>query len=136
MENNNLIPNKRNIFAKIANFFKKIFFKKKEYTIENNKESIATNFQNKENIEKKVNYNNYANNQFFENIVIKDNLEEKRLKELQRQYDNGEIDEEDISDEDMEKIIEMYEKETAKLNEDTEMRKIHISKMLKELKNT
>ena len=32
--------------------------------------------------------------------------------------------------------IEMYEKETEKLNADTEMRKLHISKMLKELKNT
>ena len=58
----------------------------------------------------------------------------ERLKILQIQYDNGEIDEDDISDEDMDKLIEMYEKETEELNIDTERRKKHITQMLKELK--
>lgn len=52
------------------------------------------------------------------------------------QYDNGEIEAEDISDEDIDKIIEMYEKETEELNADTEKRKVHIAHMLKELKTT
>ena len=52
------------------------------------------------------------------------------------QYDNGEIDEEDISDEDMNKLIEMYERETEELNDETEKIKIHISQMLKELKHS
>ena len=52
------------------------------------------------------------------------------------QYDNGEIDEEDISDDDMDKLIEMYEKETEELNGETENIKIHIAKMLNELKQT
>ena len=52
------------------------------------------------------------------------------------QYDNGEIDEEDISDEDIDKIIKMYENETEELNADTERRKIHIAQMLKELKKS
>ncbi len=38
-------------------------------------------------------------------------------------------------DEDIDKIIKMYEKETEELNADTEKRKIHIAQMLKELKN-
>ena len=50
------------------------------------------------------------------------------------QYDNGEIDEEDISSEDMDKLTKMYENETEMLNADTERRKNHISQMLKELK--
>ncbi|MBO6244046.1 MAG: hypothetical protein J6O41_05740 [Clostridia bacterium] len=135
MENNNLIPYKQNIFTKISNFFKKIFSKKKE-DITNAKEDIIANSQIKENKNEMIYYNNYAQNEFIDNIVIKVDEEEKRIKELQKQYDNGEIEEEDITDEDMDKLIEMYERETEKLNADTEMRKLHISKMLKELKNT
>lgn len=80
--------------------------------------------------------NNQHKDYFIENIVIKENEEEKRLKNLQIQYDNGEIDEEDISEEEIDKIIEMYEKETEKLNTETENIKIHISQMLKELKHS
>ena len=53
---------------------------------------------------------------------------------LQLKYENGEIDEYYISDEDMDALIEMYKNETEKLNIDTEKRKNHISKMLNELK--
>ena len=42
-------------------------------------------------------------------------------------YDNGEIDEEDISDEDMDKLIEMYEKETEELNKKLESEKIDVT---------
>ncbi len=122
MMNNKLIPYKENIFIKISNFFKKLFFRKKEYIEESVDEKTIYNIQQKEN--------------FVENIVIKENEKEKRLKELQLQYDNGEIDEEDISDEDMDRLIEMYEKETEELNKETEKIKIHISQMLKELKNS
>lgn len=72
---------------------------------------------------------------FIENITIKENNEKNRLKDLQLQYDNGKIDEKDISDEDMDRLIEMYEKETEKLNTDTKIRKNHITQMLKELKS-
>lgn len=80
-------------------------------------------------------YNTLDKDSFIENIVIKENEEEKRLKSLQLQYDNGEIDEEEISDDDMKKLIALYKKETEELNADTEKRKIHIAYMLKELKN-
>ena len=122
MMNNKLILYNKNIFTKISNFFKKLFSRKKEYIQDTVDEKTIYNIQQKEN--------------FVENIVIKENEEEKRLKILQLQYDNGEIDEEDISDEDMDKIIEMYEKETEKLNNETEKIKIHISQMLKELKQS
>ena len=122
MMNNKLITYKENIFAKISNFFKKLFFRKKQ--------------NNEKTIDGKSIYNIQQKENFVVNIVIKENEEEKRLKILQLQYDNGEIDEEDISDEDMDKIIEMYEKETEKLNNETEKIKIHISQMLKELKQS
>lgn len=122
MKNNKLITYKENIFTKISNFIKKIFFRKRETFTESVDESPICNNQYKEN--------------FIENIQIKENEETKRLKILQLKYDNGEIDEEDISDEDMDKLIEMYEKETEELNADTERRKNHIAQMLKELKST
>lgn len=120
MKNNNLILYKENIFTRISNFFKKLFLRKKKEAKIITEETIDNN-QSKEN--------------FIENIVIKQKEEEKRLKTIKLQYDNGEIDEEDISDEYMDKLIKMYEKETEELNADTEKRKAHIAQMLKELKN-
>ena len=122
MGNNSLIPYKQNIFTKIRTFLKNLFSRKKEEFIEDEKENI---FQK-----------NYYNNNFSERIAVKVDEEQKRLKDLQRQYDNGEIDEEDITAEDIDKLVEMYEAETERLNADTEMRKMHISEMLIELKNT
>lgn len=120
MRNNKLILYKENIFTKIASFLRKLFFRKKENIPES--------------IDEKSLYNNQHKDSFIKNILIKENQEDIRLKNLQLQYDNGEIDEVDISDEDMEKLIEMYEKETEELNRETENIKIHISQMLKELK--
>lgn len=119
--NNKMIEYKENIFTKILNFFKRIF-----------KKDISPT----ENIIEKTIENEKKNNEFFENIYIKQNEEEMRLKKLQLQYDNGEIDEDDILEEDMDKLIEMYEKETDELNKDTENIKIHITKMLNKLKNS
>ena len=121
MKSNKLITYKENIFTKISNFFKNLFFRRKKDTTEVIDEETIYNKQCKEN--------------FINNIIIKEDEEEKRLKILQLQYDNGEIDEEDISEEDMDKLIEMYEKETEELNADTEKRKKHIAQMLKELKS-
>ena len=46
------------------------------------------------------------------------------------------MEEQIISEEDVEKLCELYKKETEELNADTERRKNHIAQMLKELKNT
>lgn len=116
MKNNKLIVYKKNIFRKISEFFKKIFSKKEVLS----KEVIITNEKN---------------NNFLENIKIKEDKEELRLLQLKQQYENGEIDEEEISDEDVDKLCELYKKETDELNADTERRKNHIAQMLKELKN-
>ena len=117
MKNNKLIVYKKSIFRKISEFFKKIFSKKEVLS----KEVIITNEKN---------------NNFLENIQIKEDKEELRLLQLKQQYENGKIDEEEISDEDVDKLCELYKKETDKLNADTERRKNYIAQMLKELKNT
>ena len=116
MKNNKLIIYKKSIFRKISDFFKKIFSKE---VVQN--ENIIVN--------------NDKNDSFIKNIQIKENKEELRLLQLKQQYENGEIDEEDMSDEDVDKLCQLYEKETDELNADTERRKNHIAQMLKELKN-
>ena len=116
MNYNKLIVYTKIIFRKISEFFKKIFSKKEVLS----KEVIITNEKN---------------NNFLENIQIKEDKEELRLLQLKQQYENGEIDEEEISDEDVDKLCELYKKETDELNADTERRKNHIAQMLKELKN-
>lgn len=142
MKEDKLIPYKENIFTKISQFFKKLFFRKKKENLNNIDEKLITDKNQNEN--------------FAENTVIKENEEIRRLKELRLQaeqrlkqlqiqeeirlknlklqYDNEEIDEEDISSEDMDKLIKMYENETEMLNADTERRKNHISQILKKLK--
>ena len=117
MKNNELIIYKKNIFRKICDFFKKIFSKKE---VLQNEDIIV---------------NNEKNDSFIKSTQIKENKEELRLLQLKQQYENGEIDEEDMSDEDIDKLCKLYEKETDELNADTERRKNHIAQMLKELKN-
>ncbi len=119
MKNNNLIVYKESIFSKVLNFFRDIF------NI-SSKDENKTTFNN-------INYS-LPKEEFINNIAVKENEDDIRLKELQLKYENGEIDEYYISDEDMDKLIEMYKNETEKLNLDTEKRKNHISKMLNELK--
>lgn len=122
MKNNKLISYKESIFTRISKFFKKLFFRGKQIVIKG--------------IDEKTIYDKKLKDNFMESLLMKENEEEKRLKSIQVQYDNGEIDEDDISEEDMDKLIEMYEKETEKLNADTEIRKNHIAQMLKELKSS
>lgn len=122
MRNNKPIVYKENIFIKIRNFIKRLFGKK-EIPIE-------------EKSDESENFDNIANNNFLENIQIKEDTEETRIKKLQQQYDNGEIDEDDLPEEDINKLIEMYERETEKINADTLIRKKHIQEMLKELKSS
>lgn len=116
MKNNKLIIYKKSIFRKISNFFKKIFSKKE---VLQNEDIIV---------------NNEKNDSFIQNIKIKENKEELRLLQLKQQYENREIDEEDMLDEDVDNLCKLYEKETDELNTDTERRKNHIVQMLKELK--
>jgi hypothetical protein len=119
MNNNKLIEYKDNIFIRIFKFFRTLFSRKKVYATDSTEESVTYN-KNKSN--------------FFENIQFQENEDEIQLKKLQLLYDNGEIDEDDLSEEEIDKLIKLYEKETEELNQDTIQRKIHIQNMLKELK--
>lgn len=89
MKNNELIIYKKSIFRKIIDFFKNIFSKKE---VLKNEDIIV---------------NNDKDDSFIKNIQIKENKEELRLLQLKQQYENGEIDEEDMSDEDIDKLCKL-----------------------------
>lgn len=108
-----LINYKETIISKIQKFFRNLMPK------ENDKKEV-------EKIEDKKD--------FFEYIVIRENREEARLRRLKTSYDNGEISEEKISDEDMDKLIEMYDKEIEELKKDTEKIKRNIEGIIRSKK--
>lgn len=115
-----LIKYKENPFKKIISFIKNLFNKgKKTEKIEETK--IITN-KNTPDIFKLSDE---------EKIKLAEN---QRLNNIKLQYDNGLITEDDISDEDFEKIIELYNKEIEQINLDTEQTKKRIENKLKLLK--
>ena len=111
---NSMIPYKEGIFNKIYKFFKKLFRK----NVEVKKEIVIPK----------------ETNSFKERIIIQEDKERKRLLELRDKWENGEVEVDDISDEDIDKIVKIYNEETKKIEEETQIIKQNISKMLKELK--
>ena len=105
----------------ITNYKENLFSRIKKFFIENilrrrNKE-IANNIKNKIH--------------FSKDITVIQNEEEKRLRALKKLYDNREIEEEEISDEDIDKLSELYDKEIGELREDTERRKRNIEHIIR-----
>ena len=72
MKNNKLIVYKENILVKIRNFIKRLMGK--------NKVSSDKEFNENQSI------SNITSNVFFENIQIKDNSEERKIKSLQMMW--------------------------------------------------
>ena len=118
MENKEIIEVKQGIFQKLKQLIKKLFFKKE------NKIKVNASVEKED---KKKN--------FIENIKNEETEERQRIIALKYQYDNEIIDEEDIYNEDIDKLIELYKEETKLLNEDSEMRRKNIMEMIKHSKN-
>lgn len=72
---------------------------------------------------------------FLQSIKMEPDKERLRLLALKRKYDSGEISELDISDEDMMKIVDLYEEEIHNIKDETKRAKNKIKRMLEELKN-
>ncbi|MBO5349805.1 MAG: hypothetical protein J6A89_08330 [Clostridia bacterium] len=118
MKKNKLIVYKESTINKISKFLKNMFH------IANKEENQVILDNANKNLKKE---------NFIDKIVIKENKVEKVLKELKIKYENGDINEDEMSLKDMDRLIKMYKDETEKLNKDTEKRKIRISKMLNKL---
>lgn len=121
MKNNKqLIKYKESIFSIIKKFF--LIFLKKE-----NKDVTKITDSSDNELSKE--------NQFLKDISREEIKEKERILNLKVQYDKGQLDPYEISDEDIQKIISLYEDETKNLNCDTEKRLTIIEKKLKESKN-
>lgn len=73
---------------------------------------------------------------FLQSIRIEPDRELLRLLDLKRKYDNGEISELDISEEDIIKIADLYEEEINTIEAETNRTKCRIKRMLKALKKS
>lgn len=104
-----------NIFVRIKNFFKNIFYKKSKI------ENVFKEIKNKE-------------DNFKQDIMIKQDKEVLRILKLQEDYRNGLIEEEDISKEDYQKLLDLYDEQNRQIQEEIEREKIQIKNMLEKLK--
>lgn len=107
-----MVRYKESIINKLKSFLRRIFYKVKYQ--ENEK------------------YN--QNNDFRKEIEIKPDEEKLRILKLQEDYEKGLIEEIDISKEDYEKLLILYDEQNKKIEEEIEKERIETKKMLQQLK--
>ena len=95
IENTALTAKRQSVFEKIISFFKKIFVNNKERSKVTSLQSVEINEDDKK--------------QDFQNsIKVKRDLEEKKLLNLQKQFENNNITEEEISENDKIELKGLY----------------------------
>lgn len=99
-EKNLIEKNEKSLFRKIKNFFRNLFNKK------NNNEEVVCE---ETNTEKQNN-----NNEFKEYIKMTED-EVTKLLELQEKYHNREIDEKDLTEEQIDALCQLYDKQIAEI---------------------
>lgn len=119
MKNNSFI-------SKIINFFKRLFFGSNQKLLTDG--NIVPVKKQEQKIEQP--------NNFKEQIEIPKDTNRERLLVIRQKWEEGIIQEEDISEEDIDAIVAIYDEETEKIEQETEQIKEDIAKMLNELKET
>lgn len=114
-----MIEYKENFISKIKKFFKKLFGRNEDI---------------QENVESKKELNKMEKNNFKENIEVKEDEDELKIIKLQTEYKAGNIREEDMTDEEHEKLINLYKKQNKELKEKIDTKKHKIRKKLDDLK--
>ena len=94
-----IIEYKESFLSKIKKFFRNLFAKKEV---------------KQDNIENKTSHN-IVKNEFKENIEIKQDEETMKIINLQKEYKAGNIKEEDMTDDEHKKLIELYKKQNEEL---------------------
>ena len=87
----------------------------------------------KENFITKISMQDNKSN-FEETIIIKKNEEEEKLLQLQRSYKDGNILEDDIPNNEKEKLIELYKNQNQEIKNKIEQEQKEIRKLLDNLK--
>ncbi len=120
MNNKGLIEYKENFFTKIRNFFFKLFKKSKA-------------IQEPPQIQNNINIQDNKSN-FVETIVVKKDEKEEKLIQLQRDYKDGNILEDDIPHNEKQKLVELYKKQNQEMKNKIEQEQKEIRKLLDCLK--
>ena len=103
--------NENSIFYKIKKFFRNLFHKDTEFESNVVEENISNNIEDET-----------KKSTFIESIKnIED--EETKLLKLQKQYRSGEIKEEELTQEQVNSLCNLYDKQIANLKKSNEMRK-------------
>lgn len=103
--------NENSIFYKIKHFFRNLFHRKE----------IVNNVTDFETIEETIEKSEQKN-AFMESIKNIENEETKLLK-LQKQYRNGEIKEEELTEAQVNSLCTLYDKQIEKLKKSNQIRK-------------
>ena len=77
-----------------------------------------------------------TNSDFSKNIEFKIDKEELRILKLQKEYKSGNINEENISDDDYFKLVDLYKKQNEKLKQKIKSKKKKIRENLDDLKDS
>lgn len=104
--------NENSIFYKIKKFFRNLFHKDTEF--ESNvvvEENISNNIENE------------TKKSAFKESIKNIEDEETKLLKLQKQYRSGEIKEEELTQEQVNSLCNLYDKQIANLKKSNEMRK-------------
>lgn len=104
--------NENSFFYKIKRIFKNLFNKKTKGIEDNGFE-----------IERQIVSENNTRNSFIENIKDMSENEETKLMNLQKQFENGQIIEEQLSVQQRFSLSELYDKQIADLRKSNELRK-------------
>ena len=112
-EKNLIEKNENNIFGKIKNFFRKIFGKKED-SVNNNAEKIINNETEK--------------NEEFREYIRRTEDEETKILELQRRYRRGEIADKDLTQEQINSLCLLYDRQIEDLKRTIEAKEQQISK--------
>lgn len=76
------------------------------------------------------------NDNFKEYVKIQQDKEENRILKLQEEFRQGSIDENEIEENDYNKLLKLYDEQNEKLRKEIEMYKIETKKVLQKMSNT
>lgn len=129
MKNDYLVERKESIFTKIFKFLRNLFKRNnQEDNIDNNEEITEKNPEIDNNL-KSENSSDEYDSEFLAYLRI-DKREEPELLELQRKFENKEILMSDMSDIDLIRLNDLYNRQITKMKNDLENKKTKVG-MLK-----
>lgn len=129
MKNDYLVERKESIFTKIFKFLRNLFKRNnQEDNIDNNEEIIGKNPEIDNNLKSENSIDEY-DSEFLAYLRV-DKREEPELLELQRKFENKEILMSDMSDIDLIRLNDLYNRQITKMKNDLENKKTKVG-MLK-----